>query len=181
MKCALRKRGKWSIKFSICVCRIFMWVLFSKHAENPAPSMYQPTRASHLCVIFGQSTRNSSDRFDGKKGAVIPFCRFSTEGLEIEARRPKVKWLPTRRMASFPSGWLPSACPSKLSTVSSLLERISSPCRVRQRAVLLWHSAQPFRTLMKFSVWMFSPPDSEFFESKEVLIHPCSPSTGDAR
>lgn len=32
-------------------------------------------------------------------------------------------------MASFPSGWPPSACPSKLSTVSSILERISSPRR----------------------------------------------------
>lgn len=79
-----------------------MWVLFSKHTENPAPSMYQPTRASHLCVIFGQSTRNSSDRFDGKKGAVIPFCRFSTEGLEIAGTEAKGKVAPHKKDGIIP-------------------------------------------------------------------------------
>lgn len=64
-----------------------------------------------MCIIFGQSTRNSSDRFNGKKGAVIPFCRFSTKGLEIAGREAKGKVSPHKEDSISPFR-LATFCPS---------------------------------------------------------------------
>ena len=84
---------------------VFSFGFYFQSTQNSAFSIYHPTQASHVCIIFWQSTRNSSDRFNRKKEAVIPFCRFSTEAPEMTDREAKGGGSPYQE-DSFSPLWL---------------------------------------------------------------------------